>query len=527
MSVADRDQYIAEDAAAIKSGNQTSVVDTSMGQVMVEAESSKPVNGVQTVAGDSGRINKGGTQRAKGLCQMFPKAVADAHKLLTGKSPTGSELQALYDRVVANPRESIRYAMAHMAAIENRVMAWGVVKSAGIRETSHLQSIIMACYHLGEGTVRPMVASACSPPPFDIDKFTQAYEDACKDTEGAVSDRVRRISGTVGGASSGKEMQRVLTGPTDGNARENNAIALSFNVTDSTPITPLRVIQDGLDAAAWFEGDPTLPGKLTGNPHLRGIPAPAWFELRLNRTDGTSLVSPTTGQPLKVVLNVSLASVNIRSQHVVNREPTATGLMITFWGSQPDMIVGRGSTGAFINQTGLTALMSNRLTPAASGWWDMIQQAYAQFDTDGGRTRASAKTLHALWGKGGVGADRFRVAAQDSFAELLALFKNNGVTRFLPLSWMAAQRDPSMFLSNVMNSNVWSPASGATGFQMLARAGDVHARGYVAFKYKGATYLGYFKGFNFTADAKSPFKWDFDFTFRVLKSLTPMYYAAK
>jgi hypothetical protein len=97
------------------------------------------------------------------------------------------------------------------------------------------------------------------------------------------------------------------------------------------------------------------------------------------------------------------------------------------------------------------------------------------------------------------------------------------VLRFLPKSHIATT-DPKALAEAEKNAKIWSPAAGSTGFQMLARAGDVYSRGYVAFKYKGATYLGYFKSFNFTADAKTPFKWDFDFTFRVLQSHNPFYY---
>ena len=42
-------------------------------------------------------------------------------------------------------------------------------------------------------------------------------------------------------------------------------------------------------------------------------------------------------------------------------------------------------------------------------------------------------------------------------------------------------------------------------------------------KYKGREHLGYFKALQFMASASSPFKWDFDFTFRVLKSYTPIF----
>ena len=73
------------------------------------------------------------------------------------------------------------------------------------------------------------------------------------------------------------------------------------------------------------------------------------------------------------------------------------------------------------------------------------------------------------------------------------------------------------------DGTVWSPSAGATGYQIKARAGDIYTRGHVVLKYKGREHLGYFKALQFMASASSPFKWDFDFTFRVLKSYTPIF----
>ena len=332
------------------------------------------------------------------------------------------------------------------------------------------------------------------------------------------------------GSSSGTNQQVVEIAPNDVDAQRNFAIPLTADVLLGTPITPVQVIDEGLDLALWWQKDPTQAGGLIQNPHLRGVPAPAWFELRLNRADGSSLSGPD-GRPLQIRLNTSLQSLSTKMQHIIAREPTATGLMISMWGSQPDTIVGRGTTGAFINQFGLTALMSSRLTAKAANWYGLLVAAH-----DDPRLRQT------LLG-GGNDTNAFRVAAQDAFAELLALFKNNGVTRFLPLSWAESYTErinrsggnggvssltyktasDMQDRSAAGGDQVWSPAAGATGFQMLARAGDVHTRGYVAFRYKGKCLLGYFKSFNFTASADTPFRWDFDFTFRVLKSIDPVY----
>ena len=331
------------------------------------------------------------------------------------------------------------------------------------------------------------------------------------------------VAGSVGTKGSATHKQQdVTTGPTDENAKSNRTLPLAFSVDDVTPLTPLQVIQEGLDLAAWYDKDPGRPGGYVGNPHLRGIPSPAYFELRLNKSGSESLAG-SDGRPIQIRLNVSLQSINTHSQHIVSREPTATGLMITFWGSQPDMIVGRGTTGSFINQFGLASLMSSNLTVLSSKWGLMIRNAYKDPEL---RT--------SLVGETGDKHEVFRVAAQDAFAEMLALFKNNGVTRFLPASWAydfmsntkRSTIDSAAYktaASMVSPDSVWSPAAGATGFQMNARAGDVYTRGYVVFNYKGRSHFGYFKAFNFSANAATPFKWDFDFTFRVLKSFSPMF----
>jgi hypothetical protein len=214
--------------------------------------------------------------------------------------------------------------------------------------------------------------------------------------------------------------------------------------------------------------------------------------------DGTSLSDPN-GNPLKIRLVTSLQSVNTKSEHIVNRTETATGLLITFWGSQPDSIVGRGKTGLFLNTFGLTSYMSSMGSLDANGLYDHLESVFQE----------SPKT----WAKILQEKEKLRVAAQDAFMEFTALFKNNGITRFMPPEVSADDK----------NDKVWSPSAGASGFQMKSRAGDTYTRGYVAFKYKGQTYLGYFKSMEFTADAKTPFQWDFTFNFRVLRSLTPVF----
>lgn len=318
-----------------------------------------------------------------------------------------------------------------------------------------------------------------------------------------------------------RKISYVNVGPTAADAARNYAHPIVKDVSNLTPLTPIQVVQEGLDLASWYERNPCL----VGNSKIHQTGWPVVFELRLNRADNTSLTG-RDGTPIQVRLNTSLTSVSTRSQHIVSREPQAVGMMVTLWGSQPDTLVGRGTTGAFMNQFGLAALMSCRLTAQAASWYSLIQSAWA----------SNPEGLKAIIGAGGKSPDVFRVAAQDAFVELLSLFKNNGVTRYLPMpSWAEDVMQRTSSATNAykqaqqalnaykQDGTVWSPSAGATGYQIKARAGDIYTRGHVVLKYKGREHLGYFKALQFMASASSPFKWDFDFTFRVLKSYTPIF----
>ena len=102
--------------------------------------------------------------------------------------------------------------------------------------------------------------------------------------------------------------------------------------------------------------------------------------------------------------------------------------------------------------------------------------------------------------------------------ELLSLFKSNGLQRFLPVA------APTRALgSSLAQENAWSAASGMTGYQMRFRVGDVLRAGYVEMTYKGRVLLGQFKSFEWSANAESPYRWDFNFTFRVATDFTPYF----
>lgn len=502
-SQSDIEGYIAEakQLADVKvPGNNITVQSY---QRRLKNESGGPQGGLWT---DPGKNSAG----AVGMSQMFSQAIIDAHQLLHGELlEAGSEkLAKIKAQVEKDPRTAIIYGYAAQVKFEQYVKDFLRSKNIQVNDPSALRAISAAAYHLGMKSsqqqnkgngVEKLILEATQNGRFDITKFVEAYERAAGllGEKNGVPRTEAGIGGSVGGGPQAAQGTVKSVSPTEAEAA--NYKPLAFSVEGAVPRVPIKVITEGLDNQAWFDKDPTAGGGLVGNPHLVQVSNPAWFELRLNKVDGTSL-SDSTGNPLKIRLVSSLQSVNTKSEHIVNRTETATGLLITFWGSQPDSIVGRGKTGLFLNTFGLTSYMSSKGSLEANNLLDHLESVFQN----------SPKT----WAKILQEQEKLRVASQDAFMEFTALFKNNGVTRFVPqIAAVEAGKD----------DKVWSPSAGATGFQMRGRVGDTFTRGHVAFKYKGQTYLGYFKSLEFTADAKTPFVWDFTFNFRVLRSISPVF----
>lgn len=322
--------------------------------------------------------------------------------------------------------------------------------------------------------------------------------------------------------------------------------------SDVGALTPSYVIQDAsLDATPWYDDSELI----STHPSLNAAyPSPITFQIELPSSaqsgNAVSYLSDSNGQPITIELNVSMKSLNTTSKHIIHKNPTRTGMHITFWGMQPDVIVGEGTTGAFFNQFGLANFMS---TAAFTGSLQtqilqlltqsnpipqlsvvienngsvtdssqLEQIAYEQSQAFGGNpiaaseavTPANRQTLQL-----GLTSEALRVAAQDAFQELLYLFKENGVIYFHPSNYKgfttgAEQSSPT----------AWSPATGTSSFEMNARNNDVMARGKVAMKFKSSVYLGYFKSFSWTQDAEHPFLWNFNFTFQVENTMTLVYY---
>ena len=494
ITIAEAEQVAGTVAAQIQKKFPGTTVNAALVRTTLSAESARSGN---CYVNKDGRADPNTGTSATGINQMFPDAFVATFKYWNpGTTMSVQEIKALRVKTLADPKTAILYTATYSAIQEKEIRSFPEMK--GIQEPSHVRSILAAAYHMGAGAVRPLIQGAKASGSFDITVFTNLYENWSRGQEGHASDRVREVAGiggstddSIGKESLGNAWKRKDLGP---EAKDAADYLTMGNVVGSASIPePPAIIFEGLDLPEPQKG-------LIGNPKLRGTASPACFELRLNRQNGESLPG-AGGTPLQVKLNVSLQTLRTSSQHIVDRSPTATGLLLTFWGMQPDVIVGRGTTGVFLNQLGLTAMMSTMGSMESNGFQDILEDAFQ------GSPRTWAKIIET---------DRkFRVASQDAFAELLALFKNNGLTRFLPERMLPAE--------DIKNQRYWSPAAGATGFQMIARSGEVHTRGYVAFKYKGSTHLGYFKSFTFVASADKPYQWNFDFQFKVLQSYTPIF----
>ena len=272
---------------------------------------------------------------------------------------------------------------------------------------------------------------------------------------------------------------------------------LAPDLTGVVPLVQPPAIMDGLDSVPWWE----LEGALIGNRRLGAVPDAVSFKIHLRRDRG-DLLRDSQGRPIVVRLNVGLKTLGFGSSHQNTVEPTGTGLLVNLWEAKPDMVTATGTTGVFMNQGGLTAIMSSKESAETLQFVDALKMAY----------RDDANYTKVVQPK----ANGFRVIAQDAFAELLALFKNNGIIRYLPRDLLYGTGVPDL-------KSEQATTAGLTGYQTRHRVGDVMSAGYVSMSYKGRTMLGYFKQFEWSASAESPYRWDFSFTFRVLSDYIPYY----
>ena len=317
--------------------------------------------------------------------------------------------------------------------------------------------------------------------------------------------------------------------------------------------TALQVPDDSLGNTPWY-GD---RGLVTGNPGVRQRVQPVSFVVYLDRSGTSSSPAQTlnpqdaqgnivgTAGPVQLQLNTSLHDISIQSKHVFNRTPSRTGMHVTLWGMQPDLITGNGTTGVFMNQFGLTdyfsvatinedtlALLTAGLThnfvgntvplfgrsSAGLPTGDVVVAPSGSNIPDGQHQEAIA-ALNRL--DLDYPAEAFRVAAQDCFVEFLKLFQMNGNVWYWTPNYTGSTTGQDQH-----SPNAWSPQTGVSTHMQHARNNDVMTRGYVALKYRATTYLGYFKSLTWTQDATSPFQWKFNFAFQAERTIAAQYYPA-
>jgi len=292
--------------------------------------------------------------------------------------------------------------------------------------------------------------------------------------------------------------------------------------TASLNSTTLQITDASLSETAWYDDR----GLVTGNPRIRQSVQPVIFTVFLDRqqTNGAPLNNPATNQPIQLQLNCSLTTFSIESRHVYNRTPSRTGMHITFWGMNPDLISGQGSTGVFMNQFGITDYFSvanvsdDMKDQVTSGLINQIIPTLAGPDT----TISSPDQLYSMVVQKNAtqnSNEAFRVAAQDAFVEFMKLFQMNGNVWFQSPSSQGDQTGKDQ-----TGVNAWSQRLGTSTFQQSARNNDVLSRGYVEMQFRNNIYLGYFKSLSWVQDAEKPFSWSFNFTFQVERTIAALIY---
>src|SRR5271166_1758539 len=315
-------------------------------------------------------------------------------------------------------------------------------------------------------------------------------------------------------------------GSTGGIGNASQVGSLGFNVTPAVPVAGatvdstaatqasavsqnLQITDASLSAIPWYSDYNLLTGNQrirnsTGNLANGTLTLPVSFQVYLSQSANSLLINPVTQRPITVQLNASITNYSILSKHIFNRQPTRTGMHITFWGMAADTITGSASTGVFLNQFGVTDYFSTaKLTD------DIATKVQMAFSNDPDVEAAVASNPEA-----------YRVAAQDAFTEFLKLFQMNGNVWYTS----ATTTDPTQLNQSQTAPAVWQQNAGATNFQQNAKNNDVRSKGYVVMAFRNNLYQGYFKSLSWTMDADKPFQWNFNFTFQVERTLTAYYY---
>ena len=300
---------------------------------------------------------------------------------------------------------------------------------------------------------------------------------------------------------------------------DRNASAVTYSPLDN-PFEQGQIIQQldtdlvinkNLDETAWYDDR----GMVTGNKRIRDFVAPISFRMLIN--GNTLSTNGLSGTPIQVELNASVKSYSKTLRHVYTKNPTRTGIHITFWGQQADLIEAQCTTGVFMNQLGLTDFMSTaKFSPDLV---QLINEGFAHtINNSTGNVDVALKVTNKLPNPNNT-LSAYRVAAQDAFVELLSLFKSNGNVWFRKDNYTGAFSQ-----SDQAGIATWSPSVGTSTQQGNARNNDVMTRGSIAMQLKNSTYLGFFKSLSWTQDANNPFQWNFNFVFQVERTIELLEY---
>jgi hypothetical protein len=300
----------------------------------------------------------------------------------------------------------------------------------------------------------------------------------------------------------------------------DQTVAPYYNTATATPLQidpisdqtaaslqPPTVVAQGLDEQPWYNN----PNELTANPSLHRAGYPVTFNIITDRTSGAYL-QDSQGNPISIRLNASMKSYNLQSSHIITRAPSRTGMHLTFWGMNADMISGECSTGLFMNQFGVTSFFN--MANISSDAQQIINNAFMN------PSQVSLITS---------GPDPLRIAAQDAFVEFLSAFKNNGLTWYHPDDYSTgiAPDQAAATTNDTQSTNyqsAFSPKTGVNTYAMKASNNDVYTRGYIVMNFRSSSYLGFFKSLSWVMDADTPFSWSFNFVFQVEKTLSLLYY---
>jgi hypothetical protein len=400
-----------------------------------------------------------------------------------------------------------------------------VFQRAGVQyDQNDLNAALAGSYNLGGPANQQVILSSIVNGKFDRQLYYQNYYNNLNPGDQSQSNvnRVRMAGGDIATSiqyqPSSPKLSAIIAQPQDAIYTSDNSYLQNYANTGAATELPSLIIDKNLGNIPWYDDNDLV----VGNKDLKLIDTPCWFEVNLKQKSSDRLTYNNV--PIKIVLNVSLQDIQVSMAHVMNNRHSRTGFHVTLWGQEPDTISATGTTGVFMNYFGITNMMSLDGKASKSQYYNAIIDMFANKD-------GAVDILKIINNENSP----LRVAAQDAFIELLSLFKNNGVTRFQPdIVNRIFPKNKSGAGSTVIGEasrtspkssiNPWSPAIGMSLAQATNRSNDVMTRGYVVFRYKNKSYLGYFKDIQFEMDANNPFRWNFNFTFQVEKSLLVTYF---